>query len=78
MKKQPDPKILNRAYKYVYGLTVVFFVTAVIGALIGKQFDNRFGIAPFGTVGSLLALYLLTWAISKKVLDKFNQSLKKK
>ncbi len=48
-------------------LAGIFFVTSLIGVIIGKSLDSVFEIQPFGILISLGAMYILSWVVIVKV-----------
>jgi F0F1-type ATP synthase assembly protein I len=62
---------LKQAYRYTFGLTIFFFVTAFVGAFVGNIVDERFNIKPAGTLATLVIFYGLSWIIGRFILLRF-------
>ncbi|HEX9804791.1 MAG TPA: hypothetical protein VGA67_03850 [Candidatus Dojkabacteria bacterium] len=69
MNKKPVKKY--NSYKVAFRIMFIFAVPAILGAIIGRIIDNVFDIFPYGSIGLLGILYLLSWIILFKTITKF-------
>lgn len=61
-----EDKNLAKAYKIVFGMMSLFFISAIASSLIGKYIDQQLNSAPYGLIGSMLFSYLVSFGIAYK------------
>lgn len=69
-------QIFNKTLFAGFGLLAYFFITAILGSIIGGYIDTRFEIEPMGTLGSMVVTYIISillaiFYISKKGFFSF-------
>lgn len=65
-----DRSKLNKAYKTLYVLFIIFIATAFLSSYIGNLIDSHFNIKPAGTLIMLGLSYGVTWIIIWQYLKR--------
>ena len=81
-KEREAQEAVERTAKKTYTLMgiylLVFGIPAIIGALLGNFIDERFEIAPFGTLAIFALSYTISWFIAFRATSEINSKFSKK
>ncbi|MDQ6985730.1 MAG: AtpZ/AtpI family protein [Candidatus Dojkabacteria bacterium] len=63
-------RMKSQSYKLFFRVSLIVVVPAMLSTLIGYLIDRKFDIKPYGTLGSLLFFYIVTWVVLALFLKK--------
>lgn len=52
---------MKKEYRLVFAILIYFFVTSMLGVVVGDWINNTFDIRPAGTIFSLVGFYIISW-----------------
>lgn len=69
-------RVKRGTYKTALIVFVIFGISSAIAAVFGNYLDETYDIKPFGTIGIMILLYVLSWAVVAQVYIQMRDEMR--